>query len=72
MLELGDTAQGREEIADVMHLCGTAATTLPDKDAVSALENDVIGTFQGLAQVKNSAKIALEQRLAHWGGPYRL
>ena len=51
MVHLGETAEGREEIVKAMHLCGNASTTLPDRDAVLGLEDNVIGSFQGLAQV---------------------
>jgi hypothetical protein len=57
LLKLGQSARGRQQIVDTMHLCGTAATALPDQEAVMGLQNDIIGTFQGLAQVRGS----------HWG-----
>lgn len=34
-----------------MNLCGSGATALPDEQYVLALQDDIIGTFQGLAQV---------------------
>jgi len=52
MLQLGESASGRDEIATTMNLCGNSTTALPDQEAVLGLQNDVIGTFQGLAQVR--------------------
>lgn len=52
ILHLGRTETGRQAIVDTLHLCGSAASALPDQDAVLGLQNDVIGTFQGLAQVR--------------------
>lgn len=51
LLKLGESVAGREEIVKVMGLCGSGTSTLPNMDYVLALQGDVIGTFQGLAQV---------------------
>lgn len=52
ILHLGRTEAGRQAIVDTLHLCGSAASALPDQEAVLGLQNEVIGTFQGLAQVR--------------------
>jgi hypothetical protein len=72
ILHLGRTEAGRQAIVDTLHLCGSAATALPNQEAVLGLQNDVIGTFQGLAQVRGGEGWRLRGtggdpgRWAHW------
>jgi hypothetical protein len=54
LLHLGRSAAGRQNITEAMRLCGTSDTALPNREAVMGLQEDIIGTFQGLAQVQAS------------------
>jgi hypothetical protein len=51
LLDLGKDGAGRQQVLTDMHLCGNATSALPHYGAVLGLQNDIIGTFQGLAQV---------------------
>jgi hypothetical protein len=49
---LGQTPEGRRQLAATFKLCGAADAVLPDSRAVFALEMDQYGWFEGYAQVK--------------------
>jgi hypothetical protein len=51
LLRLGETEAGRDEVAKTMNLCGSGEKALPDYQYVLGLQEDIIGQFQGLAQV---------------------
>lgn len=50
MLALGRTEHGRAQVAAAFKLCGGAAA-LPSEAAVAELEDEVVGDYQGMAQV---------------------
>jgi hypothetical protein len=48
---LGQTPEGRRQLAATFNLCGAADAVLPDSRAAFALEMDQYGWFEGYAQV---------------------
>lgn len=49
MLDAAISAPGRQQLAQAFKLCDTSSLT--DREAVLALQRDVLYTYQGFAQV---------------------
>jgi hypothetical protein len=64
---LGQTPEGRRQLAATFNLCGAADAVLPNSRAAFALEMDQYGWFEGYAQVGTYLQTAaVHQCTASW------